>query len=196
MQLNIEEQLTDLVTVSFQAAVLYTSSKSERRIRIHTFCLPVTRSVNEIVNGADQEAIVGLVSKMAADRTSMNSLKEARDALVNVALDYLQAYSNHVTSQKSNSIVSPYSLRLIPLFVLALMKNVNFRSFIALLMLNLIFNATFLVKNAFKYNAKIDDRVYAMNLCKTMPLKYLMLTIYPNLYALHNFDDTKVSLGV
>jgi hypothetical protein len=29
---------------------------------------------------------------LAVDRTSMNSLKEAKDALTNVAADFLQAY--------------------------------------------------------------------------------------------------------
>ena len=54
-----------------------------------------------------------------------------------------------------------------PTYVLALMKNL-----------------------AFKFgNVKMDDRVYAMNLHKTMPLKYLMLCIYPHLYAIHNLDD-------
>lgn len=125
MQLTIDEPLTDLVTICFQAAVLYTSAKGERRIRIHTYCLPVTRSVHELVNGADQEAIIGLVAKMAVDRTSMSSLKEARDALANVAIDYLQAYRQQVTSHSPGSLVSPYSLRCIPLFVLALMKNVS-----------------------------------------------------------------------
>ncbi|RNA12192.1 transport Sec24A-like isoform X1 [Brachionus plicatilis] len=43
---------------------------------------------------------------------------------------------------------------------------------------------------AFKFGSgKLDERIYAMNLCKTLPLKYLMLTIYPNLYAIHNLDD-------
>lgn len=124
MQLTIEESLSDMVNVSLQAAVLYTSSKGERRIRIHTYCLPVTRSVNELVNGADQEAIVGLVAKMAVDRTTMSSLKEARDALANVAIDYLQAYKQHVTSHTPGSLISPYALRSIPVYVLALMKNV------------------------------------------------------------------------
>jgi protein transport protein SEC24 len=64
MQVTIEESLADVPTVCFQAAVLYTSSKSERRIRIHTYCLPVTKSINEIVNGADQEAVIGLIAKM------------------------------------------------------------------------------------------------------------------------------------
>lgn len=126
IQLNIEESLSDISTVCFQAAVLYTSSKSERRIRIHTYCLPVTKNMNEIVNGADQEAIAGLISKMAVDRTTMNSLKDARDAMINVAIDYLQAYRHHVTSSRSGSLISPYSLRLTPTFVLALMKNVSF----------------------------------------------------------------------
>jgi len=113
---------------------LYTSSKGERRIRIHTYCLPVTRSVNEILNGADQEAIIGLVAKMAVDRTSMSSLKEARDALANVAIDYLQAYRQHVTSHTPGSLISPYALRCIPLYVLALMKSVslNFNSLLVL----------------------------------------------------------------
>ena len=35
----------------------------------------------------------------------------------------------------------------------------------------------------------MDDRVYAMNLHKTMPNKFLMLCIYPHLYAIHNLDD-------
>ena len=64
MQVAIEENLTDISSVCFQAAVLYTSSKGERRIRIHTYCLPVSKNINELINGADQEAIICLVSKM------------------------------------------------------------------------------------------------------------------------------------
>ena len=57
----------------------------------------------------------------------MSSLKEAKDAMINVASDYLQAYTQVVVSgNKHNSLISPNSLRLIPLFVLALMKNVKF----------------------------------------------------------------------
>jgi protein transport protein SEC24 len=170
MQLTIEEPLSDLTTVSLQAAVLYTSSKGERRIRIHTYLLPVTRSVHELVNGADAEAIIGLVAKMAVDRTAMNSLREARDALVNVAIDYLAAYRQHMTSHTPGALITPYALRCIPLYVLALLKNVAFRF----------------------ANSKMDDRAYAMNVMKTMPLRYLMLYVYPDLYALHNFDDNKL----
>ncbi len=78
MQVNIEESLSDIPTVCFQAAVLYTSSKSERRIRIHTYCLPVSKSLNELVNGADQEAIVGLVAKMGKNIIIVETFEKTR----------------------------------------------------------------------------------------------------------------------
>lgn len=38
-------------------------------------------------------------------------------------------------------------------------------------------------------STRIDERVYAMENMKSMPIKYLMLYIYPNLYPLHyQFD--------
>ena len=56
----------------------------------------------------------------------MSSLKEAKDALMNVAIDYLQAYSQLVvSSQRHNALLSPVSLRLIPTYCLALLKNVK-----------------------------------------------------------------------
>jgi hypothetical protein len=36
----------------------------ERRIRVHTFSLPVSSNLTEISSNADQEAIVSLVAKM------------------------------------------------------------------------------------------------------------------------------------
>jgi len=190
MQITIDESLSDISTVCFQTAILYTSSKSERRIRIHTYCLPVTKNINELVNGADQECIIGLISKMgnysssfmnfkfekviqfylAVDRVTMSSLKEAKEGLINVAVDYIQAYGQHMVSSqyKNNALLSPYQMRLVPLYVLALIKNAAFKS----------------------SNCKADDRIHAMNIIKTMPLKYLMLFVYPDLYALHNIDDT------
>ena len=77
--------MRDSREVTFQAALLYTSSKGkrlisrkireknkynyfcaflgERRIRVHTLCLPTSASVNDIINGADQQAVVGMLAK-------------------------------------------------------------------------------------------------------------------------------------
>ena len=61
--MSIEDDLRDSREVAFQAALLYTSSKGERRIRVHTFCLPTTASVTDVINSADQQAIVGMLAK-------------------------------------------------------------------------------------------------------------------------------------
>ena len=37
--------------------------EGERRIRVHTICLPTTSSVSDVINGADQEAIVSMLAK-------------------------------------------------------------------------------------------------------------------------------------
>ena len=42
MHVSLEESLHNIRAATFQAAVLYTSSHGERRIRVHTLCLPVT----------------------------------------------------------------------------------------------------------------------------------------------------------
>jgi hypothetical protein len=36
----------------------------ERRIRVHTLCLPVAASLSDILYSADQQCIVGLLAKM------------------------------------------------------------------------------------------------------------------------------------
>ena len=80
MQISIEESLTAYKSVTFQIALLYTSSKGmkknnfigkncfvmlgERRIRVHTLSLPVSANLTDICSNADQEAVVSLVAKM------------------------------------------------------------------------------------------------------------------------------------
>jgi protein transport protein SEC24 len=46
---SIDEDLKDSREVSFQAALLYTSSKGERRIRVHTLCIPTSANLQEII---------------------------------------------------------------------------------------------------------------------------------------------------
>ena len=85
LQVSIDENLHEIQNICFQAALLYTSSKGifgtrifqyyvqsytlfrllgERRIRVHTMCLPIASTVAEVIQSADQQCIVGLLAKM------------------------------------------------------------------------------------------------------------------------------------
>ncbi|XP_046813506.1 protein transport protein Sec24A [Vespa crabro] len=167
MQISIEESLAETQNVCFQAALLYTSSKGERRIRVHTLCLPVVSSLTDILHSADQQCIIGLLSKMAVDRSQQSSLSDARDALINVAIDVLSAYKLS-QSVGSGGLLAPSSLKLLPLYIIALLKCIAFRS---------------------GTSTRLDDRVFAMCQLKTLPILQLIQMVYPDLYPVHVLDD-------
>ncbi|XP_078398021.1 protein transport protein Sec24B-like isoform X2 [Cetorhinus maximus] len=168
VQMSIEENLVDTTIVCFQAALLYTSSKGERRIRVHTLCLPVVNSVADVYAGADVQAITCLLATMAVDRSVSSSLSDARDALVNAVVDSLSAYRSTVSNLQRSVLVAPNSLRLFAVYILALLKQQAFRT---------------------GTSTRLDERVFAMCEMKTQPLVLLMLTIHPNLYRIDNLSD-------
>jgi protein transport protein SEC24 len=112
--------------VCFQAALLYTSSKAERRIRVHTLCLPVTNSLTDVLYSADVQCIIGLLAKMAVDRSLSSNLADARDAFINATVDVLGAIkvAQNLPSG-TGSVVASQNLALLPLYILALLKHVS-----------------------------------------------------------------------
>ncbi|XP_038563748.1 protein transport protein Sec24A isoform X2 [Micropterus salmoides] len=168
VQMSIEENLDDMQLVSFQAALLYTSSKGERRIRVHTLCLPVVNSLADIFAGADVQAITGLLACMAVDRSVTASLSDARDAMTNAAIDSLSSYRQSVLTIQQPGLLAPACLRLFPLFILALLKQKAFRT---------------------GTSTRLDDRVFAMCQLKYQPLAYTMLMIHPALYRIDDLTD-------
>lgn len=57
-------QFTKMCYNSLQFIAIPLQCLGERRIRVHTLCLPVRKQLNEIHLGADAEAIVSLLAKM------------------------------------------------------------------------------------------------------------------------------------
>ena len=122
----------------------------ERRIRVHTMCLPIANTVTEVIQSADQQCIVGLLAKMgtlksshltsiwnffkrifffsfraAVDRSLSSSITDARDALINACVEVITSYKATLGSNVPGLVV-PGNLRLMPLYVAALLKSVSF----------------------------------------------------------------------
>uniref|UniRef100_A0A5S6R125 Protein transport protein Sec24B n=1 Tax=Trichuris muris TaxID=70415 RepID=A0A5S6R125_TRIMR len=166
--LEIDDNV-DCRVACFQAALLYTTSHGERRIRVHTICLPTSESIAEIHNGADVQAIIALLARMAADRClNGGSLQASREALINAVLDSIYAYNMCLSSKQFGRLLCSSSLRLFPLYVLALLKHKAF---------------------AHGTSVKLDHRIFEMCNLRIMPLYYLMLDIHPNLYPVHSFSS-------
>ena len=150
--------------LSFHLCPLSSFCVGERRIRVHTIALPVSDKLADIYAGCNVQAVTGMLAKMAADRVAASCLGDAREALMNAVTDGIKAYKTHMQSSAQAGFLSlPYSLRLFPMFVLALMKHPAF---------SLVARTT------------LDARADAMNTMKTMPLDALMVHIYPHLSSL------------
>ncbi|KAM6923524.1 protein transport protein Sec24B [Xenentodon cancila] len=168
VQMSIEDSLADSSLACFQAALLYTSSKGKRRIRVHTLCLPVVSQLSDVYAGADVQAITCLLANMAIDRSVSSSLSDARDALVNAVVDFVSAYKSNVSNLQQSGLVVPIAMRLFPLYILALLKQKALRT---------------------GTSTRLDERVFAMCEFKMQPLQQLMRLVYPDLYRLDNISD-------
>lgn len=168
MQLEINERLDSFSTVIFQVALLYTSAFGDRRIRVHTLCIPVTNSPETIFNHADEGAVACLVAKMAVERTISSSLSNAREALTTVMGDILSAYQNERnrgTSHSSLSDICPASLRLLPSYLCGALRFAAFRNHIS---------------------TSLDVRSGALELLIGASTHRVLSLIYPRLYAVNS----------
>uniref|UniRef100_A0A5K3FLL6 Protein transport protein Sec24C n=1 Tax=Mesocestoides corti TaxID=53468 RepID=A0A5K3FLL6_MESCO len=175
IQLEINEKLDSFQTVVLQAALLYTTSFGDRRIRVHTLCLPVTDSPEAVFNYADEGAIACLVAKMAVERTISSGLANAREALTTVMGDILSAYQNERNSGNSPSSLSgicPSSLRLLPSYLCGALRFPAFR------------NHT---------STSLDIRSGALELLIGASAHRMLALMYPRLYAVNSFLSAPLS---
>uniref|UniRef100_A0A8C2FQ44 SEC24 homolog B, COPII coat complex component n=1 Tax=Cyprinus carpio TaxID=7962 RepID=A0A8C2FQ44_CYPCA len=168
MKMQILVNGTDTSLACFQAALLYTSSKGKRRIRVHTLCLPVVSQLSEVFAGADIQAISCLLANMAIDRSISSSLSDARDALVNAVVDCLTAYRANGSNIQPSGLIAPAALRLFPLYVLALLKQKALRT---------------------GTSTRLDERVFSMCELKSQPLQQIMRMVHPDLYRIDNMTE-------
>ncbi|KAJ1352255.1 hypothetical protein KIN20_008550 [Parelaphostrongylus tenuis] len=165
VQVSMEEKLSSVVC--FQAALLYTSSKGDRRIRVHTMCLPTTADLAQVYNNFDLKATVSLIAKIGIERSMSGfPLSDSREAIVNAVIDSLGAYQKALRNGRAGGLLAPRRghLRLFPLYSLAMLKHTSFCA---------------------GRSVKLDDRVAAMLVLRFCPLEQILSEFYPQLYRLN-----------
>ncbi|KAI0918792.1 COPII subunit, variant 2 [Taiwanofungus camphoratus] len=176
----IEVQIEDTITAPFvvlQTAVLHTTCYGERRIRVVTLALPTTNNLSDVFASADQVAIATLLANKAVERSITHKLEDARDALFSKMMDILGAYKTSMTAAgagASAQLAIPENLKLLPVLVLGLLKNVGIRQ-----------------------SAQIppDLRAYAQALLTSLPSQLLIPYVYPTFYSLHNMPPECGTVG-
>jgi len=130
--------------------------------------LPTTTSLVELFNHTDIDAIMNLMGKMAIEKALETKLSTVREAVVNKCVHILRTYRSALGAQTSSTqIVLPDALKHFPLFILALIKNVMFRT---------------------SKDISPDVRSYFLALFRTLPTPLSTPFMYPRLYSLHTMS--------
>jgi protein transport protein SEC24 len=182
--LAFDEQNVAATHVTIQAALLYTSSGGERRIRVLTQALPVTSLMSDMMGSVNADACTALLTKHALDITiKSGSLDNARLRLQQVCVEMMRAakggdrrtvsgYSVPPpgaggTPSEADEKPIPDHLQLFPLYTLAMIKNVAFRG---------------------GTDVHPDERVQAQYLLNNMWVEATKQFVYPRLFALHEMS--------
>jgi len=185
-----DEQSVSSSVVTVQAALLYTSSEGERRIRVVTQAIPVSSLASEIIGSVDADAVSALLAKQALDIGIKTNLDNARNRLQQACVELVRASKEgdkprtvsgyaapppmHQPQQQQGGAESenkpiPENLKLLPLYTLALMKNVAFRG---------------------GTDIHPDERVASMQRLTGMDVTASKHFIYPRMFSLHNMSPS------
>lgn len=173
--------------VTVQCALLYTSSEGERRIRVMTQAIPISSLASEVIGSVDAEAVTSLLAKQALDVGIKSNLDNARNKLQQACVELICASKEgdkprtvsgyaapppmHGQQQQgavgaeSEKEPIPQNLKSLPLYTLALMKNVAFRG---------------------GTDIHPDERVHAMHRLTVMGVPESMHFVYPRMFSLHD----------
>ena len=156
-----DERLREGSNAYFQFATLYSTTAGQRRVRVHSMSLPVTRSLGSVFRGADLEVYMGYLARQAAAAMPGKTLVHVRDLIGKAATGTLVAYRKHCASSSSSSgqLILPESLKLVPLFCLGLSKLPCFRT-----------------------DARADSRAVWLSRIASLPLDRLLPAVHPRLF--------------
>lgn len=161
-ELAHEEQNLSCSHILIQAALLYTSSDGERRIRVHNLNLPVTQNMSDMYSLVDVPATMNSLLKTAVEQALLTKLMDARSRLQSACVQALRGH------RLLNNSPIPEQVQLLPLYTLAALKSAVMRDGV---------------------EVRSDERVWLMMNIGSMSTAQIDLYLYPSMMALHKFQE-------
>ncbi|KAL0218649.1 hypothetical protein P9112_004302 [Eukaryota sp. TZLM1-RC] len=112
-----------------QVAVLFTSSRGERIIRVINSAIPIKNNLAEMFKEVDIECIMSLLVKSVANSISTDGAKipDLREDIIKRVVSLLATYRSSVRQSQGpthdTQLVLPEKFRLLPVLVLSLLKS-------------------------------------------------------------------------
>ena len=127
VEITHEETLLSGQKAYLQAALLYTSSQGERRIRVHTVALPVVTDIIDLYKACDAGCSAALLAKVSIERSFSAKLDAVRSniqqLLASSLKEYRMLHMRGTASPTPGSMVLPERLKSFPVLTLGLLKT-------------------------------------------------------------------------
>ena len=131
VEITHEETVLTGQTAYLQAALLYTSSQGERRIRVHTMAIPIVSELIEMYKASDAGCITALQAKIQVERSYSAKLDAVRSyaqqTLSSALKEYRMLHMRGTAAPSPGAMVLPEKLKSLPVLVLGLLKCAAFR---------------------------------------------------------------------
>lgn len=120
-------KLDERERISFQCAALHTTAQGQRRIRVLNLAVPVSNQLASIFRMADLEALLQFSTKRAISQLSSTPLPTLIQHFHIRSAQVLASYRKHcAATMPAGQLVLPESLKLLPIYCLALSKTTAF----------------------------------------------------------------------
>ncbi|CAM9672781.1 unnamed protein product [Phaeothamnion confervicola] len=181
VEFGYDEQLLTASVISIQAALLYTTSMGERRIRVHNVALPVQALLTRVFESVQIDALCNLLAKQALEVALKGGLDAARMRVQQACVDIVRAsrggggmggmagggYGGYGGMQQQQQ-QQQQAVQLLPLYAMALQKNVALRG---------------------GTEIRPDERAAAILALANMSVDHSRCFIYPRMFSLHDMPD-------
>lgn len=158
-----------------QLAVLYTTGRQERKVRVFNYSLQVTNQMTQFYSSIDLEAVLALEARLCMSVMLRSTVSEAREKLCQDCIAMLAHYRKTVSSTDLTiQFVLPESLKTLPLMILSLLRT-----------------------PAFDYieNHRIDERLVTLLKLKSCSFPWMFMRTYPRMYKVSSILDSCQNFG-
>jgi protein transport protein SEC24 len=168
------ERLDESKDTYFQCALLYTNARGERRIRVHNLSAATTSVLSNIYRAADLDTILTCHARASAEglfSTAANPppLPGLRDAFAASSIECLTAYRKLcAATSNAGQLILPETLKLMPLYALALQKAPAFRT---------------------SPDVGVDRRIFHGFLLSTLYVPDVVRLVHPRMFCLSTLTD-------
>ncbi|KAI8910290.1 Sec23/Sec24 trunk domain-containing protein [Gorgonomyces haynaldii] len=168
--LQYDGKLDERADVYVQAAFLYTTAEGQRRVRVHNLSLGIASQQANIFRKAEMDTVIGFLTRATIQEAFTTPLKTLRERLTQRCVKILTAYRQHCAASSSpGQLILPESLKLLPLYTLAVLKSRALRG---------------------GKMVPSDQRVYTMRLLNSLGIAEHANYLYPRFYNISIHDPT------